>query len=188
MSIYRPTWLYIKQHNQTGLRYFGKTCQTDPYRYSGSGKRWKNHIDAHGNDISTVWCKLFEDKEELIEFALALSIIFDIVSSDKWANLKFENGVDGGSYGTVSQETKDKMSASMQGRTVWNTGKTMSTEYCDKLSLSKKGKSTWSKGKCMSEETKSKMSLAKKGKPKSPETIAKKRATLARKKQSLVAI
>lgn len=183
MSIYKPTWLYVKQHNQTGLKYFGKTTQHDPYRYTGSGKRWKNHITAHGNDTTTIWCKLFENKEELIEFALAFSMLFDIIHSNEWANLKFENGVDGGAYGVVSQETRNKMSASLQGRTVWNTGKTMSEEYCDKLSSLKKGKPTWSKGKCLSEETKAKMSLAKKGKPKSPETIAKKRAALANKKK-----
>ena len=36
MSIYQPTWLYVKQHPVTGLKYFGKTTQ-NPYRYKGSG-------------------------------------------------------------------------------------------------------------------------------------------------------
>jgi hypothetical protein len=26
-SIYKPTWLYIKRHTITGLKYFGKTVQ-----------------------------------------------------------------------------------------------------------------------------------------------------------------
>ena len=35
-----PTWLYIKQHNITKLKYFGKTVRKDPIKYKGSGTYW----------------------------------------------------------------------------------------------------------------------------------------------------
>ena len=35
-----PTYLYIKQHSVTKLKYFGKTNSEDPIKYSGSGKYW----------------------------------------------------------------------------------------------------------------------------------------------------
>lgn len=114
MSIYQPTWLYIKQHNQTGLKYFGKTIQ-DPYKYPGSGLRWTRHIRKHGDDVSTIWCKLFSDKDELIKFAIKFSEENNIVESKEWANLKIENGTTGGAYvftadekARVSKAVKDK--------------------------------------------------------------------------------
>ena len=107
MSIYKPTWLYIKQHNQTGLRYFGKTTK-DPLTYSGSGTHWKRHIKKHGIDnVITVWCQLFTDKNELQEYALRFSDENNIVESKAWANLKPENGLDGALPGsTASDKTK----------------------------------------------------------------------------------
>lgn len=36
--------LYIKIHNVTGLKYFGKTTKNNPEKYTGSGKHWKRHI------------------------------------------------------------------------------------------------------------------------------------------------
>jgi hypothetical protein len=44
-----PTWLYVKVHNKTGLKYLGKTIQ-DPYKYGGSGVHWSSHVKKHGND------------------------------------------------------------------------------------------------------------------------------------------
>ena len=38
------TKLYIKTHNKTGLRYFGKTVQEDVHGYKGSGKYWTSHM------------------------------------------------------------------------------------------------------------------------------------------------
>ena len=51
-SNFIPTWLYIKQHNQTKLKYFGKTIH-DPLSYKGSGKYWLRNLHKHGNDVST---------------------------------------------------------------------------------------------------------------------------------------
>lgn len=35
--------LYVKIHNVTGLKYFGKTTK-DPFKYRGSGKYWLAHL------------------------------------------------------------------------------------------------------------------------------------------------
>lgn len=147
-----PTWLYIKQHNVTGLKYFGKTTATSPYDYKGSGNYWKNHLRCHGNNISTIWCELFDTKENLIEFATNFSIKNNIVESNEWANLKVENGLDGSPPRVVfseshksklalanknpSKENLAKRSAAMKGK---NTGP-QSAETCAKKSAIKKGK------------------------------------------------
>lgn len=96
MNIYfKPTCLYIKQHNDTGLKYFGKTT-SDPEKYKGSGLYWNSHLKIHGNNVSTIWYKRFYDKKSLNEYALAFSKENNIVESAEWANLKPENGLDGG--------------------------------------------------------------------------------------------
>jgi hypothetical protein len=93
---FKPTYLYIKQHNITGLKYFGKTTQKDPLKYNGSGTYWKRHLNQHGVDISTVWHKLFTVKDELVTYALSFSKENNIVESTQWANLKPEDGLRGG--------------------------------------------------------------------------------------------
>ena len=93
----KPTYLYIKQHEITGMKYFGKTTKSDPIKYKGSGKHWKRHIKKHGIQyVKTLWYKLFTDKDELMNFALNFSKQNDIVNSPLWLNLKEENGLDGG--------------------------------------------------------------------------------------------
>jgi hypothetical protein len=94
------TWLYLKKHNQTGLLYFGKTVR-NPLKYKGSGSYWSSHRKIHGNDISTVWCELFEDNNKLVEFAEFVSDFFEIVTftangKKLWANEVPENGLMGG--------------------------------------------------------------------------------------------
>lgn len=91
MTIY----LYVKQHNITKLKYFGKTTR-DPYSYNGSGKYWKRHISKHGLDISTLYVYEFKDEDTCKKFALEFSEKNNIVESIEWANLKPENGSDGG--------------------------------------------------------------------------------------------
>ena len=92
-----PTYLYIKQHSVTGLKYFGKTTQ-DPYKYLGSGKHWIRHINKHGKEfVDTIWLsEPYTNKELLTEFALFISEEYNIVESKEWANLIPENGLNGG--------------------------------------------------------------------------------------------
>lgn len=43
-----PTYLYVKQHTITGLKYFGKTIK-DPYVYPGSGTHCNTTSENRGN-------------------------------------------------------------------------------------------------------------------------------------------
>ena len=142
-----PTWLYVKKHNVTGLKYFGKTT-SDPNIYKGSGKYWKFHLAMHANDVTTIWTHCFTDINSLVDFALYFSKMNRIVESNEWANLMEENGLDGNNKGCISV-TK---------------GKTLSKETKLKMSLVKKGKiPTWLVGKPVSAETKIKISKAQQG-------------------------
>ena len=96
---FKPTFLYLKRHRDTKLFYFGKTVRSNPVQYNGSGKYWKNHLKKYGKNIETVWYEKFYDIQELVDFALAFSEIFDITNSKLFANLCEENGLDGGDPG-----------------------------------------------------------------------------------------
>ena len=113
MAIY----LYKKTHRATGLKYLGKTVQ-DPYRYKGSGIWWLNHIKKYGYDVETEIIKECNSKEEVKFWGMHYSILWDIVNSKEWANLKPESG-DGGS----TPEMWKKISATMKGRLAHNKGK-----------------------------------------------------------------
>ena len=84
-------YLYLKTHNVTGLKYLGKTTQ-DPFKYKGSGKKWKNHIKKHGNDVTTKILGAYNTIDEFKLCSLSISDKYDIVNSDEWANLRPENG------------------------------------------------------------------------------------------------
>lgn len=98
MSAFKPTRLYIKQHTKTGLKYFGKSIKQDIEKYLGSGSYWLNHIRKHGIEfVETLWVsEWFYTKEEIALVAKQLSVEYDIVNSNEWANLKEETGSDGG--------------------------------------------------------------------------------------------
>jgi len=199
MREFKSTWLYVKKHRVTGLLYFGKSTLPDPTNYAGSGKYWTNHLNTHGKHIDTIWCELFLDRDSLVEFAELFSILFDIVKSNNWANLKAENGLDGGSDKgrpghTFSEESRRKIS-------IANTGRVIPKEICQKVSASLTGRklpeevkakmrksnrsasaevrrkiSDSNTGKTVSVESRQKMREAKLGKkraPHSPETREK---------------
>ena len=160
----KPTYLYIKQHSITGLKYFGKTTR-DPYKYNGSGSYWSRHIKKHGKEhIVTLWISELYYDTSIVDYALQLSREYNIVESSEWANLIPEDGLYGGSVkGRVSpnkgkkfsEETKQKISKS-------NKGKKFSEETKQKMSIAKKGRYS---GRICSDETKQKISNAKKGIP-----------------------
>jgi hypothetical protein len=102
------TILYVKIHNVTGLKYFGKTTKKDPEKYIGSGKYWKNHVKKHGYSITTVIIGKFSDPKECKEFALNFSKKYNIVESDEWANLINENGMDGAPKGHIGHKFTDE--------------------------------------------------------------------------------
>jgi hypothetical protein len=190
-------YLYIKTHNVTGLKYFGKTSR-DPFKYKGSGMYWKRHLAVHGDHVTTEIYAQFggSEKSQLTEAALKFSEEHNIVDSPEWANLIVEDGNDGGPgfagkshgpearvkiseanklRGPPSTETRAKISDS-------HNGKTLSAEHRAKLSAAASNRSVEHRAKLSaaatnpSAETRAKMSAAKKGKtrgPHSPETRAK---------------
>ena len=109
MSIYdtiTPTYLYIKQHSVTKLKYFGKTTQADPIKYLGSGTQWRRHIKKHGKQfVETIWLSDLYFDTSISEVALHFSNENNIVESKKWANLVLEDGIHGFFNHAVCTET-----------------------------------------------------------------------------------
>lgn len=87
-------YLYVKTHRKTGLKYLGKTTQ-DPYAYQGSGIRWIKHIKKHGYDVDTEVLLETNNNNDIRQWGEHYSVLWNVVESDKWANLKPESG-DGG--------------------------------------------------------------------------------------------
>ena len=132
------TFLYIKKHRITGMKYFGKTTESDVQSYLGSGKYWKRHIQKYGKEhVETIWISHpFTDKKDIEEFATLFSNHWNIVESNDWANLKLENGIDGGYCGGMNgkkhtTETINKMKKPKPIRT---------ETHSKKISVSKTGK------------------------------------------------
>lgn len=144
MTIFEPTYLYIKQHSITGKLYFGKTIK-NPEIYLGSGKRWRYHIKKHGEDhVNNLWYCIFYDKEHIIEFALNFSEQQNIVESDEWLNLIPENGIDGVIPGSkMSEATRKKMSLARTGHKT--SDETKEKIRSSQIGIPKKNK-VWNKG------------------------------------------
>lgn len=177
MDTFKPTWLYIKQHNITGLKYFGKTTQRDPYKYKGSGIRWTRHLNKHGNDVTTTWCQLFDNKTELVNFALRFSQENQIVMSKQWANVKPEDGLMGGDTGISiegrrilseksknfrhTNETKLRIKEARAKQTNLRTGQKHSPETIEKIKAAR-ALQIMPLGRKQSDETRKKISESQK--------------------------
>ena len=127
--------IYLKTHNQTGLKYLGKT-KNDPFKYKGSGVRWLNHLKVHGNDVTTIVLQTCENNEEVKCWGLHYSKLWNIVEDSSFANLMEEKGDGGPSYRSdiinaiVSKKLKEynesldseykKRRASNAGRKFWD--------------------------------------------------------------------
>ena len=98
-------YLYLKTHNVTGLKYLGKTSRSDPYRYTGSGRRWLHHIKKHGYDVTTEILLESHDPEEIKKAGIYYSQLWDVINNESFANLKLEEG-DGGDT-SMSSAYKD---------------------------------------------------------------------------------
>jgi hypothetical protein len=92
----QPTRLYIKQCPHCGLKYFGKSTREDIKSYRGSGTRWNNHLKKHKVAPLHLWNSDWYHDTSIKRFATKFSRINKIVSSANWANLKEENGLEGG--------------------------------------------------------------------------------------------
>ena len=100
------TYLYVKTHNKTGLKYLGKTIQ-NPYKYKGSGVYWCRHLSKHGNDVTTEILKECQNDDEVKYWGQYYSDLWNVVDDNAWANLKPETG-EGGS-GIMTASTKEKI-------------------------------------------------------------------------------
>jgi len=181
MKQFIPTYLYVKTHNVTGLKYFGKTTG-NPNKYRGSGVYWLQHIKKHGYDVTTEVFGYYIDKDECVKaatfFSVTNNIVYAVDEHNKkiWANQINENGTDGGNTGRTNYkphtaEARQKMSLSRKGSVPWNKGKVGVQVSANK-------------GKTLSEETKQKIRNANLGKKQSAETIAKRSAKLKGAKRS----
>lgn len=126
MNIY---YLYVKTHKITGLKYLGYTKKKNQEKYHGSGTRWNNHLRTHGYLIDTIILRECLSKEEVREWGIHYSRLWNVVSNSEWANLKEEQGDGGGCFGEINGMF----------------GKTHTPEVCSKLgqnaSVRFKGKS-----------------------------------------------
>lgn len=115
MTIY----LYVKWHSITGLKYFGRTEKSDPFKYNGSGKYWLDHIKKHGKEyVQTIGIWKFDNQDKCTKFALDFSAHHNIVESKEWANLKTEDGLhkSGLLDYSFTEEQKIKQSISQKRR------------------------------------------------------------------------
>jgi hypothetical protein len=126
----QPTFLYIKRHKITGLKYFGKTIK-NPIKYNGSGQYWLKHLKKHGAEhIETLWTKQFTNEQQIKRFCSLFCKLVNITHNEQWANLVPENGTDGGCRSNSmvgksffiefnkkpkSNEIKNKISSSTKG-------------------------------------------------------------------------
>lgn len=145
-------YLYVKQHSVTGLKYFGKTYHTNPFKYLGSGEYWTKHIKQHGTDqVKTIEVWGFDDQETCTNFAIKFSNENNIVNSTDnfgkkiWANLIIENGLDGGSKGqkqhpNSNQTGKKRSEESKQKMRLAKIGKKQTQEHIQKRVNKNKGK------------------------------------------------
>jgi len=174
----RKIYLYHKI-SPLGLNYLGKTVK-DPYKYKGSGKRWKLHLRKHNiiaKDIKTII--LFEsyDVKEIRERGLYYSNLYNIVDSRTWANLIPESG--DGCFGVKqTKEHREKLMASLKNRPPvseatrlkigrGHKGKVHSAEARAKISAARKNKVAY----YPTQATKDKLSLAKTGKSRKGVTV-----------------
>ena len=84
----------------TGRLYFCKTVKSGKRfdRYFGSGVFWTAHLNKHGRGteiIEKIWVSDMFFDTRIVKFAMRFSRFAKIVESEKWANLRPENGLDG---------------------------------------------------------------------------------------------
>ena len=151
MSIY---YLYKKTHNKTGLQYLGQTSQLDPHKYHGSGTRWVRHLKKYGYNYTTEILKECANKDDLKIWGLYYSELWNVANSDKWANLKLEEG-DGGK---PSIETVEKIRKAL-------TGRVQTDDHRTKNSEAHKGRNNIMYGKTHTKEARVKIAAARIGNP-----------------------
>jgi hypothetical protein len=164
MTIY----LYIKIHNITGLKYLGKTSNTNPAKYKGSGIVWTRHLKKYGTDITTTILKECRDNEEVKYWGSYYSTLWNIVEDPAWANLKPEEG-DGGAR---------------KGQVAWNKGICGVYRHSPEANKKQSERQRGTKRKPLTEETKQKIRLKLIGRKKGPTSEQTKRKISLSKKNN----
>lgn len=132
----KPTRLYIKQCPHCGLKYFGKSVRDDIENYNGSGTRWTRHLKKHNTKPVHLWNSDWYYDLSITKFAIKFSRLNKIVENENWANLKEEDGLEGGNTFEGKKhkpETIQKMKHAAINRP------SPSSETRNKISKSKKG-------------------------------------------------
>jgi hypothetical protein len=111
-----PTRIYHKQCQNCGLNYLGKTTSEYVEKYEGSGKHWQRHLKKHNVKPIHIWNSDWFYDTSIGEYALCLSEKLNIVESKEWANIKPENGLDGGWDGWNGSE-KHREASKKGGKT-----------------------------------------------------------------------
>lgn len=206
MTIY----LYVKTHLITGLKYLGQTTAKDPHKYSGSGTYWKLHLEKHGYLYNTEILKECKSKDEIKDWGIYYSNLWNVVDSDEWANLTPESGDGGPMPSSIMEKSKNTRKKNGKVRspesyrkgletrkrngtdvlteehrrkiTLANLGRKRSEEVRQNISKGRKGKGTGPRGP-LSEERKQHLSKLNKGKSRSRESIEKQLQTKLEKGQ-----
>ena len=126
---FKPTRLAVKECN--GVKYLCKTTRSDFEKYTGSGIRWKRIVKKYGRkNVKTLWVSdWFYCPHHLQDFALMYSEYNQVVESDDWANLKPENGLDGGDTSKTENYKKKRHLFSNAGPKHPNFGKQFEGEH-----------------------------------------------------------
>ncbi len=169
-------YLYLKIHNETGLKYLGKTNSKNPYKYKGSGLYWKNHIQKHGYNVTTIILFISTNIEKIQKIGLFYSSFWNIVESKEFANLEPENGIGGVSEHTettkqkiqkarkkqiITRKHKNNISKGLkkfnEGKIHFNLGRKQTPEEIQMRKIINSGENNPMFGKTHSEKTKNKM-------------------------------
>jgi hypothetical protein len=119
--MFKTTALYVKTHNKTGFKYFGKTTRLScVHTYKGSGIHWRRHLKVHGNDYTTELLGIWQDPERLKKFAVKFCNENNVVKSEKWANMVLEEGLQGASNGEANVAKRDDVRAKMSANSAKN--------------------------------------------------------------------
>lgn len=149
-------FIYITTNLINGKRYLGLKCFNEKWKdYLGSGIILKQAVDKYGpENFHRSIIDIAYSMDELRQKEYEYSVFFNVVESDDWYNIVYGGGATLGYHFT--DEQKQKISESLQGRK-------MSEESKRKMSESKKGVS-------FTEEHKRNLSKSQIGRPCSSET------------------
>jgi hypothetical protein len=163
----------------SGLKYFCKTTKIDDEfdRYFGSGVKWRRMTKRRQDKLVKLWVSDFFHDTSIVKFAMRFSRFNRIVESNEWANLKPENGLDGGSDSSFyTDKVREKIS---KGRIKYlkengnpHLGMKRSDETKRRIGEKSKGRKACL-GRPRPEETKRKIGNANRGKTRSLEVRQK---------------